>query len=102
MTVLGVTSDTLPVTSPVPQGSILGPAKVLSLFLLHANDLPDTVQSRKVAMFADDTKLFKIIKSTDDAAKLQADLQTFESWFTNSGLVFNEKHAVRHKQSPVK
>ena len=82
----------------MPQGSILDPA----LFMLYANDLPDTVQSSQVIMFADDTKLFKAIKSTDDAAKLQADLQTFESLFTNSGLVFNEKHAVRHKQSPVK
>ena len=97
MTVLGVTSDTLPVTSPVPQGSILDPA----LFMLYANDLPDTVQSSQVIMFADDTKLFKIIKSTDDAAKLQADLQTQESWPTNLGLVFKKK-CVRHKKSPVK
>ena len=96
MTVLGVTSDTLLVTSAVPQGSILGPA----LFLLHANDLPDTVQSSQVAMFAGDTKLFKVIKSTDDVAKLQADLQTQESWSINSGLVFNKKKCKTQKITP--
>lgn len=86
VTVLGATSDTLPVTSGVPQGSILGPA----LFLLYANDLPSTVQSSQVAMFADDTKLFKAVQTTDDAVKLQADLLNLEVWSSNSGLIFNE------------
>ncbi len=49
--VLGVTSDSLPVCSGVPQGSILGPL----LFLLYVNDLPEAVKSTHVSMFADDT-----------------------------------------------
>ncbi|CAB3992988.1 Hypothetical predicted protein, partial [Paramuricea clavata] len=59
VTAQGSTSTTLPVTSGVPQGSILGPV----LFSLYVNDLPDTVTSSHVAMFADDTKLFKNINS---------------------------------------
>ena len=59
VTVLGATSNPLSVTSGVPQGSILGPA----LFLLYVNDLPSTVKSSQVVMFADDTKLFKEIRT---------------------------------------
>ncbi|CAB4032925.1 Hypothetical predicted protein, partial [Paramuricea clavata] len=63
VTVLGATSNTLPISSGVPQGSILGPV----LFLLYVNDLPDSVTTSKVAMFADDTKLFSAIKCQSDA-----------------------------------
>ena len=66
VTVLGVTSSTLPVISGFPQGSILGPA----LFLLYVNDLPEAALSSRVAMFADDTKLFSAIKSQDDVASV--------------------------------
>ena len=86
VTVLGVTSSTLPVTSGVPQGSILGPA----LFLLYVNDLPEADLSSRVAMFADDTKLFSAITSQEDVASLQADLVNLEHWSSQSGLFFNQ------------
>ena len=57
VTVLGATSNSLPISSGVPQGSILGPV----LFLLYVNDLPDSVCTSQLAMFADDTKLFSTI-----------------------------------------
>ena len=87
VTVLGATSDALPVTSGVPQGSILGPA----LFLLYVNDLPNMVSESETAMFADDTKFYKEIRSTDDKIALQMGLNNIGSWCIESGLEFNEK-----------
>ena len=60
VTVFGATSEDLPVTSGVPQGSILGPA----LFLLYVNDFPEVISSSsRVLMFAEDTKIFSEIKT---------------------------------------
>ena len=75
------------VKSGVPQGSILGPI----LFLLYVNDLPDVVVNSKVASFADDTKLYRRVDSTQDAILLQNELDKLEAWSISSGLIFNQK-----------
>ena len=87
VTVLGATSEDLPVTSGVPQGSILEPA----LFLLYVNELPEIISSSsRILMFADDTKIFGEIKTLGDASSLQEDLGKLATWFQLSGLLFNE------------
>jgi hypothetical protein len=69
------------VTSGIPQGSVLGPI----LFVLFINDLPDLVAS-ELYLFADDTKLFSIIKDRQSADTLQKDLDTLEAW-SNTWLI---------------
>ena len=101
VTVLGATSNTLPISSGVPQGSILGPV----LFLLYVNDLPDSVTTSQVAMFADDTKLFSAIKCQSDTVLLQNDLRCLEHWSSISGLTFNEskckQQRITRKITPI-
>jgi len=81
----GSLSEWRPVTSGVPQGSILGPL----LFLLYINDLPSSATNSTVALFADDSKCFKEIRNTDDCVKLQYDITSMYNWSTTWRLYFN-------------
>ena len=80
----GHTSDEVPVTSGVPQGSVLGPL----LFLLYINDLPESVTSQ-VRLFADDTAVYLTVTSLDDCQILQNDLLKLESWEKQWDMEFN-------------
>ena len=85
VTILGATSSPLPVTSGVPQGSILGPI----LFLLYVKSLPDVVRSSQIAAFADDTKVLNEITSKRDGEQLQEDLSDLITWSDSASLNFN-------------
>lgn len=85
-------SEWVPVTSGVPQGSVLGPL----LFLAFINDLPDVVQSR-MKIFADDTKLYRCIDSQNAQGSLQNDIRAVCEWSDRWQLPFNSgKCAVLH------
>lgn len=80
----GMTSQEVPVTSGVPQGSVLGP----TLFILYINDLPDTV-SANVRLFADDTKLFGPAQSLAECSSLQSDIDKLDSWAARWQMTFH-------------
>ena len=80
----GCRSDPLPVTSGVPQGSVLGPV----LFLIYINDLPDCVDC-SVGLFADDTLLYQAITNQSDVMKFQQNLNSLSTWTKTWGMDFN-------------
>ena len=67
----GVTSDLLPVTCGVPQGSVLGPL----FFLVYVNDVQNAVTNCGLKLYADDTVLYKAgINSNVACTQLQQSL----------------------------
>ena len=73
----GVKSEPLQVSSGIPQGSVLGP----TLFTLFTNDLPASVNSGSLYMYADDTTAYCIAESADIAiAQLNMTLKEVYMW----------------------
>ena len=72
----GQSSQTAPVCSGVPQGSVIGPL----MFQLFINDLPDYVKSCNVRLFADDSVLNRRIYRASDMQSLQNDMDNLLQW----------------------
>lgn len=81
----GELSDALPVTSGVPQGSVLGPV----LFLIYINDIYTVCEN--LFLFADDTKIYRVIGEVEDCSKLQVDVNNVVQWFNRWQMKVNIK-----------
>ena len=82
----GAFSDWLPLTSGVPQGSILEPL----LFLVSAKEMPSYVQhGSSLDPFADNSKLYRPIDSVSSSALLQSGLDGLHSWSSDQRMTFN-------------
>ena len=84
----GYSSSWTEITSGVPQGSILGPL----FFDLFINVLPDVVCSAStIALYADDSKMFRVINFDDVQMLFQNDLDKLYSWGRHNLMDFNSK-----------
>ncbi len=72
----GSSSDTVPVSSGVPQGTVLVPL----LFLLYIDHLPLSTPNSSTRLFVDDSLLFRAVKTADDCRLIQNDLDAHERW----------------------
>ena len=81
----GKLSSWIPVTSGVPQGSVLGPI----LFVIFINDLEQDIRAEVVLKFADDTKIGQQMRGPEDREILQHSLDKVVSWAGRWGMKFN-------------
>ena len=85
VTIKGSSSDFLPVSAGVPQGSVLGP----TLFLIYINDIIKSIKS-VIKLFADDTSLYLSLKNTIRRTDiLNSDMEKITNWATAWKVNFN-------------
>lgn len=84
-------SRRLPVTSGVPQGSVLGPL----LFLIFINDIVNVVtEPVQIRLFADDCILYHEVVCREDQELLNTNLHNVHSWCQKWDMKLNETKTV--------
>ena len=96
----GHKSNTLPITTGVPQGSVLGSL----LFLIYINDLPMISDVFNMLMYADDTTLYCNIDQTVSEEVINNELSNVGQWLVANKLSINvtkTKYMVFHLHKKV-
>ena len=90
------------VLSGVPQGTVLGPL----FFLVYINDISKNLTpGTKISLFADDSLLYRTIKSSKDCEILQKDLNNLQKWERLWKMEFHPGKCnllqISNKKSPI-
>ena len=79
----GASSNTLPVSSGVPQGSALGSL----LFIIDISTVP--LSAGSMLLYADDSMLYHPISAPEDYHHLQGDINRLCTWTDDNLLKYN-------------
>ena len=82
----GKLSKSIPVSSGVPQGSVLGPI----LFLVFINDMPDVI-TVIMKLFADDAKFYRSVTNQEHIEQVQYSVNEAVTWTNIWEMLFNFK-----------
>ena len=86
-------SNSIPVTSSVPQGSVLGPV----LFIIYINDIVAQAEKSNGNLFADDAKFDLAVDNENDRDDLQNDINNITRWSEEWKMSFNyDKCKILH------
>ena len=95
----GTKSSWVPVLSGVPQGTVIGPI----LFLVYINDIREGISS-KMRLFADDSIIYREIKSEADHHILMNDLKLLQEWSDKWQMIFKPEKCfimnITNKKNP--
>ena len=93
MVVDGESSDWNIVDSGVLQGTVLGPV----FFIIFINDLEPKVDNTMAILFADDTKVARVVTNGEQSNRLQETINVFAAWANEWCMEFNvSKCKVMH------
>ena len=66
-------------------------------FLIYINDLPEYIKHSRIRLFADDSMIYRQIKSQSDCLKLQEDLEAAIKWEQDWLMVGGDPHILRNR-----